>query len=108
MGGLVILLTLFPWFLGLIPEQAADGGNVGPPPTTTPFLSASTATHFDQGRIVIPADTPVTLTFQNDQAGVPHDVAIASDADPDTWLFNGEDITGVATIDYQLPAVRRR
>jgi hypothetical protein len=102
-GGFVILLTLFPWFLSLIPEQAAEGGDVGPPPTTTPFLSASTATHFDQGRIVIPADTPVTLTFQNDQAGVPHDVAIASEAEPDTWLFNGDDITGVATIDYQLP-----
>jgi hypothetical protein len=102
-GGFVILLTLFPWFLSLIPEQAADGENVGPPPTTTPFLSASTATHFDQGRIVIPADTPVTLTFQNDQAGVPHDVAIASDSGSDDWLFNGEEITGVATIDYQVP-----
>jgi hypothetical protein len=102
-GGLVVLLTLTPWFLSLIPEQAVDDGNAGPPPTTTPFLSASTATHFDQGRIVIPADTPVTLTFQNDQAGVPHDVAIASEADPGTWLFNGEDITGVATIEYQLP-----
>ena len=45
----------------------------------------------------------MTLTFQNDQAGVPHDVAIASEADPETWLFNGEDITGVATIEYQLP-----
>jgi plastocyanin len=102
-GGFVILLTLFPWFLSLIPEQAAGNGDAGPPPTTTPFLSASTATHFDQGRIVIPADTPVTLTFQNDQAGVPHDVAVADPAAEGEWLFNGEDVTGVATIEYQLP-----
>jgi plastocyanin len=103
-GGFVILLTLAPWFLSLIPEQSAGSAEVGPPPTTTPFLSASAATHFDQGRIVIPADTPVTLTFQNDQAGVPHDVAVAAEADPGTWLFAGDQITGVATIEYQLPA----
>lgn len=101
-GGFVILLTLAPWFLSLIPEQSA-GGDDGPPPTTTPFLSASAATHFDQGRIVIPANTPVTLTFENNQEGVPHDVAIADPANEGEWLFNGEDITGIATIEYQLP-----
>lgn len=103
-GAFVVLLTLAPWLLSLIPEQATDdGGNVGPPPTTTPFISASTVTQFDQTRIVIPADTPVTLTFQNDQAGVPHDVAVADPAAEGEWLFNGEDITGPATIEYQLP-----
>lgn len=101
-GGVVVLLTLAPWFLSLIPEQSA-GGEAGPPPTTTPFLSASAATHFDQGRIVIPADTAVTLTFQNDQAGVPHDVAIPDPASGGDWLFKGDVITGVATIEYQLP-----
>ncbi len=100
-GVAVVLLTLAPWMLSLIPEQTTEEG--GPPVTLTPFLSASAATHFDQARIVIPADTPVTLTFQNDQAGVPHDVAIADPADADGWLFDGEEITGVASIDYQLP-----
>ncbi len=102
-GGVVVLLTLAPWFLSLIPEQAADDGNVGPPPTTTPFLSASAVTHFDQTLLVIPAETPVTLTFQNDQAGVPHDVAVADPASEGDWLFDGDTITGVDTIEYQLP-----
>jgi plastocyanin len=101
-GGIVVLLTLAPWFLSLIPEQTT-GEAEGPPVTTTPFLSASAATHFDQGRLVIPADTAVTLTFQNDQTGVPHDVAVADPANEGQWLFNGDTITGVATIEYQLP-----
>lgn len=102
-GGFVVLLTLAPWFLSLIPEQSANGGDAGPPPTTTPFLSASAVTHFDQATIAIPANTPVTLTFQNNQAGVPHDVAVADPATPGSWLFDGDTITGVATIEYQLP-----
>jgi plastocyanin len=103
-GGFVVLLTLAPWLLSLIPEQAAEDANAGPPATMTPYLSASTATNFEQGRIVIPADTEgVVLTFENKQAGVPHDVAIVDPADPSVLLFNGEDITGVATIEYELP-----
>ncbi|MBX3029686.1 MAG: cupredoxin domain-containing protein [Chloroflexi bacterium] len=100
-GVAAVLLTLAPWLLTFIPEQTAEEG--GPPVTMTPYLSATAATHFDQGRIVIPADTPVTLTFENLQAGVPHDVAIEDPADAGVFLFQGEQITGPATIDYQLP-----
>ena len=100
---LAIVLTLGPWLLTFLPQQAAAGDD-GPPATMTPYLSASTATNFDQGRIVIPADTPgVMLTFDNKQDGVPHNVAITEPADPATFLFNGELITGVATITYALP-----
>jgi plastocyanin len=100
-----VLLTLAPWLLSLIPEQASDQGNAGPPPTTTPYLSASAVTHFDQTRLVIPANTPVTLTFENKQAGVPHDVAIHDPADVSRFLFNGDTVTGPATIEYQLPSL---
>ncbi len=97
-----IVLTLGPWLLTFLPKQAA-AGDQGPPATTTPYLSASAATHFDQGQIVIPANTPVTLTFDNKQDGVPHNVHVEDPATPGTYLFAGKDITGVATIKYQLP-----
>ncbi len=97
-----IVLTLGPWLLTFLPKQAAVGDQ-GPPATTTPYLSASSATSFDQGQIVIPADTPVTLTFDNKQDGVPHNVAIDDPATPDKLLFAGDTIKGVATIEYHLP-----
>ncbi len=52
-----ILLTLGPWLLTFLPQQAA-AGDQGPPATTTPYLSASAATHFDQGQIVDPGQHP--------------------------------------------------
>lgn len=102
LAAIAIVLTLGPWLLTFLPQQAA-AGDEGPPATTTPYLSASAATHFDQGRIVIPANTPVVLTFDNKQAGVPHNVHIEDPAAKDTYVFAGSDVTGVATIEYQLP-----
>ncbi len=101
-AAVAIVFTLAPWLLTFLPQQTAAGDD-GPPATTTPFLSAATATNFDQGRIVIPANTAVVLTFDNNQAGVPHNVEILDPANTDQPLFLGETITGVATIDYQLP-----
>ncbi|MCY7419264.1 MAG: cupredoxin domain-containing protein, partial [Chloroflexi bacterium] len=101
-AAVAIVFTLAPWLLTFLPQQSAAGDD-GPPATATPFLSASAATNFDQGRIVIPGDTAVVLTFDNNQAGVPHNVEILDPANTDQPLFLGETITGVATIDYQLP-----
>ena len=101
-AALAIVLTLGPWLLTFLPQQRAAGDS-GPPATTTPHLSASQATNFDQGQIVIPANTPVVLTFDNKQDGVPHNVAIEDLANNAQVLFKGETIKGVSTIEYQLP-----
>jgi plastocyanin len=102
---LAILLTLAPWLLTFLPQQAATGDD-GPPATMTPMVSASSVLSFDQSRFVIPADTPgVKLTFNNNQAGVQHDVAIYTDDSKSEAIFDGEPITGVATIVYDLPPI---
>jgi hypothetical protein len=101
-GGLAILITVLPPLLSLLPGTAPPGPP-GPPPTTTPMLSASTVTSFDQSRLVVVADRPLKLTFENKQAGVPHDVAIFAEDQPDTPVFAGEQITGPDTIVYDIP-----
>jgi hypothetical protein len=100
-GGVAILITALPPLLSLLPGTAA-APPPGPPPTTTPMLSASTVTSFDQSKLVVVADQPITLTFDNKQAGVPHDVAIFG-SDPAAPLFDGEEIIGPAQIEYQVP-----
>ena len=60
---------------------------------------------FDTSTIELPADTPTTITFDNRDAGVPHDIAIYTDDTLAEELFNGDDVTGPATVDYEIPAL---
>jgi hypothetical protein len=101
-GGLALLITALPPLLSLFPGTAPPGPP-GPPPTTTPMLSASTVTSFEQTRLVVVADHPLELTFDNKQDGVPHDVAIFAEDQPDTPVFHGEAITGPDSIVYDVP-----
>ena len=48
---------------------------------------------------------PTTITFENRDAGVQHNIAIFSDSSLNDELFNGELITGPATADYAVPAL---
>jgi hypothetical protein len=101
-GGLAVLITLSPWLLTLLPTRAEVPA--GPPATTTPELSASSVTSFDQSSLVVVADQPLKLSFNNTQAGVPHDVAIFPPVDASAPpLFHGEAITGPASIVYDVP-----
>jgi plastocyanin len=60
---------------------------------------------FDRDTLSFPADTASTLTFQNNDAGVPHNVAIYPDASSSKALFTGDLVTGVATATYNIPAL---
>ena len=60
---------------------------------------------FDRDTLSFPADTASTLTFQNNDAGVPHNVAIYPDASSSKALFTGDLVTGVATATYDIPAL---
>jgi plastocyanin len=61
---------------------------------------------FDRDTLSFPADTASTLTFQNNDAGVPHNVAIYPDASSSEALFTGDLVTGVDTATYQIPALK--
>jgi plastocyanin len=57
---------------------------------------------FDTTELTLPADTPVVLAFDNQDAGQTHNVAIYTEQGGDP-LFQGELVTGPDSIDYQIP-----
>ena len=48
---------------------------------------------------------PTTITFENRDAGVQHDISIYSDSSLADELFDGELVTGPATVEYAVPAL---
>jgi plastocyanin len=60
---------------------------------------------FDTDEIDLPAGQPTTLTFDNEDAGVPHNIAIYSDDSLGETLFQGTQFPGIATEEYQIPAL---
>ena len=103
-AGISIALTLFPVVIGLFPGAGADGSG-GPAvesPNAAPQLAANSVLSFTTDKLVVPADTPLQLTFDNQQAGVPHNVHIRQGEAP---LFEGEDVTGPASVVYDVPAL---
>jgi plastocyanin len=107
-----------PTMSGTVVVKAAGGG--GPPPTGTPAPSGggggggtakpSTVTAqglaFSTAEIALPADTPSTIHFENKDPGASHDIAIYTDSSLGTNLFRGQIITGPASIDYSIPALK--
>jgi plastocyanin len=62
-------------------------------------------TAFDTSTIELPPSAPTTITFDNQDAGVQHNIAIYTDDTLSDELFNGEVITGPASVDYAVPAI---
>jgi plastocyanin len=105
---LAIVLTLSPWALTLLPQSSGTaGGGAGPLQvgSTTPTVSASSAVGFDQSQLLFVANQPITLTFNNNNAGVPHNVGIYDTPAKAKELFKGDPVTGVATATYNVPAM---
>lgn len=105
--------------VGPAPERAGDGEAAAPAPTApSPLPTAPGAPcqpsgselrvvaegiAFDQGCLAAPAGKPFTIEFQNDDAGIPHNVAIYTDPSATTSLFVGEIFPGPDGRTYQVP-----
>jgi plastocyanin len=61
---------------------------------------------FDTSTIELPPDVPTTITFDNRDAGTQHNIAIYTDLQLSQELFNGELVTGPATIEYPVPPLQ--
>ena len=83
-------------------EGGGEGGGGGGGGGTT-VVAKDLA--FDTDQIDLPAGQPTTLTFDNEDAGIPHNIAIYSDDSLSEILFQGTQFPGIATEEYQIPAL---
>ena len=58
---------------------------------------------FDTDTIELPPDVPTTVTFDNQEAGIQHNIAIYGDDSLTEVLFQGDLVTGPATVPYDVP-----
>ena len=60
---------------------------------------------YEQTNVTAPADTPFQVSFENKDAGVPHNVSLHLGDVNGAELFKGEVFPGVATRVYDVPAL---
>ena len=80
-----------------------------PEPTATPTASEGVAVvaidvAFDTETITVPAGEDVTIAFDNQDVGIPHNVSVYADDTAAEAIYEGEVIPGPATIEYSFPA----
>ena len=83
---------------GDLPSGEAPSGDAGGAVTLT-----ASGINWVEKELTAPADTPFTLRLDNQDNGVPHDVAIKDGAG--TEVAKSEIVTGIATIDLDVPAL---
>ncbi len=80
--------------------SAAPSGN----PSGTVVDIAASGIAFSTASLTAPADTPFIIRFDNQDSGIPHDVAI-KDAGG-AQVFKGDTFPGPAKRDYNVPALK--
>lgn len=89
-------------------EAPDDGGGASAELTITAPVGSSND-GFAETTLTAPADTPFTITFNNDDEGIPHNVQIFEGEDTSgTVVFapeGNELITGPDTAVYEVPAL---
>ncbi|MFY9195217.1 MAG: cupredoxin domain-containing protein [Methanoculleus sp.] len=83
-----------------------------PAATTTTVAAGGTATvdlsakniAFNKSTITVPAGADVTVDFDNEDDGIPHNFAVYTDSSATDTIFSGETITGPDTTTYTFTA----
>jgi plastocyanin len=103
-GGYFFRCIVHPTMIGEM--QAVESG-AGEPGAGGPGGGVTVAAQniaFDTSTIEL-EPVPTTITFDNRDAGVQHNIAIYSDSSLADVLFDGELVTGPATVQYPVPAL---
>ncbi len=93
---------------------AASGPAASGPAASGPAASGQSAGTLDitakniayqENNLEAPANQPFTIHFDNQDAGVPHNVSIHKDSPSGEEVFKGAIFSGVAAQDYSVPAL---
>jgi plastocyanin len=60
---------------------------------------------FDTDSLEVPANTPFKIEFANNDAGIPHNVAIHEGSPTGAEVWRGDIFNGVETRTYDVPAL---
>lgn len=83
------------------PESSSPPGGGGGEPAEASISASALA--FGTSALSFPADTPTSLTFDNQDAGQVHNVAIYADEAYTQPEFQGDLVTGPTTVTYDVP-----
>jgi plastocyanin len=92
-----------------MPSAAPSPASAGPAtscskPSKTLRIAAENSA-YDTDCLAAVAKQPLTIKFDNKDAGVPHNVAFYTDESATKALFNGEIVTGATTTTYKVDAL---
>jgi plastocyanin len=89
------------------PPESSTGGPATAPcePSGTKLQVVAEGIAFDKGCLAAPSGQPFTIEFTNNDAGIPHNVAIHTDESASDALFVGEIFQGVETKTYDVPSL---
>jgi plastocyanin len=89
----------------VVSGSGGGGGGGGGTSVTSKVTASGLA--FDTSEIDLAANKPTTLTFDNQDSGVTHNIAIyKSSSDLTSPLFRGDAVTGPNSAPYKLPALK--
>jgi plastocyanin len=106
-AAIVVFITASPFIFSFLPSggTAAPSAGGAATPSVEPEISASSAVSFDEKTLLVVAGQPLKLTFDNKQAGVPHNVGIYDSPAKAKEIFTGDHVIGPATVVYNVPAL---
>ncbi len=133
-GTLIVYAVLFVGSLliagGVVPPRGATSGGSGvaspapasqapatPAPSGAPSAAPSggggavqltltaSGIAYDTDSLEVPANTPFQIVFTNNDAGIPHNVAIHKDSPTGELVWAGDIFSGVDTRTYDVPAL---
>jgi plastocyanin len=93
---------------GLVPSASAPGPSGSAPSGSGNLVVVQISAlniKYEQTALTAPANTPFQISFENKDAGVPHNVTLHLGDTNGAELFKGEIFNGVATRVYDVPAL---